>query len=528
MKKISMALAITLIISLLTACGSNTSTETAEDRSDVIIAVPSEPDTLDPCMGWGHGYTPFIQSTLVEYNQDMSIGYDLASDYYLSEDKLTWTFIMREDAYFTDGEQVTASDVAFTFNTAKTSQTSLDLTFMDEAVAVDDFTVEFYLNTPNFTFINTIASVGIVPEHAYSSDYGINPIGSGPFKFVQWNVGEQLILVANEDYYGDVPAMDKVVLVFMDTDSAYAAVKAGVVDLAVTSPTLANKAIDGYTVEAITSLDNRGFTLPMSADNGETTADGYKIGNDVTSDIAIRQALAYGLDREKLAIDALNGYADPAYSENDGMPWNNAETYIETDIEYAKALLADAGWADSDGDGILEKDGVIAEFNCIYPSGDSSRQALALASAEQALELGIKITVEGTSWDDITKRMFSEAVMMAWGSSNPYTTYALFHSSYALRDDYYNPEGYTSDSTDEYLDKALAASSLEESYEYWQLSQWDGETGTAMQGDCPWVWLVNEQHLYFVADGLDIGEQQLHAHGTTWPLLQNLRDWTWN
>lgn len=524
-KKIASILAALMILSLLTACG--TQTADSGERADVIVAVSSEPDTLDPCMGWGHGYTPFIQSTLVEYKQDMSIAYDLATDYTLSEDLLTWTFTIREDAYFTDGEQLTAQDVAFTFTTAKNAQTSLDLTFMDSATATDDFTVEFKLNQPNFTFINTVASVGIVPEHAYTSDYGTNPVGSGPYKFVQWNVGEQLIIVANEDYYGTVPAIEKVVLVFMETDAAFAAVKAGAVDLAVTSPSLANQVVDGYNLTEIATMDNRGFTLPMSFDTGETTEDGYPIGNNVTANLEIRQALAYGIDRDKLTVDALNGYATPAYSENDGMPWNNAEVVIETDLEYAKALLADNGWVDTDGDGIVEKDGVVAQFNCIYPSGDSSRQAVALAAAEQAKEFGIKITVEGTSWDDITKRMFSEAVLMAWGSSNPYTSYSLFHSSYALRDDYYNPEGYTSDATDEYLTKALASATIEESNEFWQLAQYDGETGTSMNTTCPWVWLVNESHLYFVAEGLDIGEQSLHAHGATWPLLQNMREWTW-
>ena len=116
---------------------------------------------------------------------------------------------------------------------------------------------------------------------------------------------------------------------------------------------------------------------------------------------------------------------------------------------------------------------------------------------------------------------------MGWGSSNPYESYCLFHSSGMLRDDYYNPEGYTNPVVDGYLEAAMEARTAEEANRYWQLAQWDGETGTAMQGDCPWVWLVNAQHLYYVRDGLDIGQQQLHAHGASMPLLQNLKQWTW-
>lgn len=541
MKKrmIMLLLSTAMILGLMTGCGgSGKETHTAdlsqteragesEVKDEVIISISSEPDSLDPCMGWGHGTTPLVQSTLVEYKQDMSFRNDLATEYHLSEDGLVWTFKIRDDVKFTDGEALTASDVVFTFNTAKSSQSSLDLTFMDKVEAPDDVAVIFTLKKPTSTFLNTVATVGIVPEHAYDEDYGMHPIGSGPFKFVQWNKQEQLILEANEDYYGTVPAMKKVIIVFQDEDAAFAAVKAGQVDIGLTAATLATNEIEGYKVEAITTVDNRGLTLPVSPAEGKMTESGYPYGNDVTCHIEIRQALAYGIDREMIADAALNGFATPCYSENDGFPWNNPEVKIETDADYAKQLLADAGWADTDGDGIVEMDGLKAEFTCLYPSGDSVRQAIAMAAAEQAKTLGILMNVEGTSWDDISKRMFSEAVCMGWGSSNPYTTYCLFHTDNMLKDDYYNPEGYSNPVVDGYLNGAMEALTVEEANKNWQLSQWDGTTGTAMKGDCPWVWLVNIQHLYYVRDGLNIGEQQLHAHGSSMPLLQNLKDWIW-
>jgi peptide/nickel transport system substrate-binding protein len=281
-------------------------------------------------------------------------------------------------------------------------------------------------------------------------------------------------------------------------------------------------------LQRVTTLDNRGLTLPMEPNTRKTTESGRVYGNDVTCNIAIRHALAYCMDRSKIATDAVNGFGDPAYSENDGMPWNNLAVKIETDVEKAKQILADDGWTDTDGDGIVEKKGLKAEFTCIYPSGDSVRQAVAMAVAAQAKEVGINIVVEGTSWDDISKRMFSDAVLMGWGSSNPYTSYLLYHSANKLRDDYYNPEGFDNETVDKYLDQAMHALLVDEANIYWQKAQWDGTTGTAMQGDCPWVWLVNLQHLYYVREGLDIGNQQLHAHGASWPLLQNLSDWKWN
>ena len=520
MKKL-LCLLLVLLLCVPAACAENAA------KDSVIIAIGTEPETLDPTQGWGHGNAPIVQSTLVRYTADLNFENDLATGYTLSEDGLKWTFTIREDAYFTDGEQLTASDVAFTLETAKAAQGSVDLTYMESAIATDDFTVEITLAKPTSIFLNTLASVGIVPEHAYGPDYGMNPMGSGPYKFVEWRHQEQLLFTANEDYYGGVPAIRNVTVVFMSEDAALAAVQAGLVDVAYSSATLGNTVVSGYHVEALKSADNRGFTLPVLPDEGKTTGSGAPIGNNVTCNLEIRQAIAYAIDRELIAELALNGFARPAYSENDGMPWNNPEVAIETDVEYARQLLSENGWADTDGDGIVEKNGVKAEFNCIYPSGDSVRQLLAMAAAEQAAGIGIKITVEGTSWDDIMQRMFSEAVMMGWGSAIPNETYYLYRSQGALLDDFYNPEGYMSDTTDAYLNAAMEALSVEEANRNWQLAQWDGETGTAMKGACPWVWIVNLDHVTYVRDGLSIGDQPIHGHGHGLPMIQNLHQWHW-
>lgn len=496
-------------------------------KDSVVIAIGSEPETLDPTKGWGHGNSPIVQSTLVKYTSELNFENDLAVDYKLSDDGLTWTFTIRDDAYFTDGEKVTADDVAFTLETAKASNGSFDLTYMESAIAQDETTVVITLSRPTSIFLNTLASVGIVPEHAYNDDYGMNPIGSGPYKFVEWRPQEQIMFTANENYYGEAPDIKNVTVVFMSEDAALAAVKAGQVDVAYSVATLATTQVNGYHVEAIQSADNRGFTLPVLPDEGRTTQSGVPIGNNVTCNLEIRQAIAYAIDREQVADTVLNGFGRPAYSENDGMPWNNPDVKIETDVEYAKKLLLDNGWTDTDGDGIVEKDGLKAEFKCVYPSGDSVRQAVGMAAAEQLLDIGIKVDIEGMSWDEIMKVMFSEAVLMGWGSSSPNETYYLYRSEGALLDDFYNPEGYQNDITDAYLDAAMSALTVEEAYENWKKVQWDGVTGTAMQGECPWVWIVNLDHVTYVRDGLSIGSQPIHGHGHGLPLIQNLNEWSW-
>lgn len=497
------------------------------DTDSVVIAIGSEPETLDPTQGWGHGNYPIVQSTLIRYTSSLEFENDLATGYSVTEDGLEYTFTLRQDAHFTDGTPVTAEDVAFTLETAKNAQSAIDLTYLEKAEAEDTYTVRLTLNRPTSVFLNTLASIGIVPKHAYSSDYGRNPVGSGPYMLVEWKPQEQMIFKANPEYYGEKASIENVTIVFMSEDAALAAVKAGQVDVAYSNSALAGTKVEGYHVESVRSADNRGFTLPVEADTGKVSENGYPIGNNVTCHKEIRQAMAYALDREAIVQSALNGFGRPAYSENDGMPWNNPECEIQTDTDYARQLLEENGWKDSDGDGIVEKDGVKAQFTCLYPSGDLERQAIALAASQQIREIGIQIDVEGKSWDEITRNMFSCAVMMGWGSTSPNETYYLYTSSEAYKEDFYNPEGYADSVTDAYLEKAMESLTPSEANTYWQKVQWDGTTGTSMKGECPWVWIVNLDHVTYVRDGLSIGDQPLHGHGHGLPLIQNLETWKW-
>lgn len=542
-KRIRILAALVCAACLLAGCGGRDSgTEAAKTqgepaaessfavKTEVVIGFSGEGDSFDPCTGFGYTGSP-LYSSLVRVNGDNQLEKDLATEYGVSGDALTWTFRIRDDVTFTNGDPLRASDVVFTFQTAKEKATYLDLTMLASCRAADDVTVEFKLTKPCVTFLYTAAQIGIVPERAYSDRFGLSAdqiIGSGPYKMVQWDKGQQFILEANEDYYGAQPQIKRAVVLVQDEDARLAAAQAGEVDIALTSATLATVEIEGMHVERVTSVDNRGITLPTVPDEGKVTEDGYPIGNNITCDVNVRKALCYGIDRQQVIDEALNGFAEPAYSECDGMPWWNPEDVIETDAEYAAGLLEEAGWLDQDGDGIREKDGARLAFNLMYFAGDSMRQAVAMSVANQAREkLGMEITVEGVGADDTVKRMFSEPMIMGWGSDSPMTSYMLFHSSNAGKTDFYNPEFYTSGKTDEYLDKAMTSLSLEDSIGWWQKAQWDGETGTSMRGEAPWAFYVNMTHLYYMRDDLDIGKQRIHAHGQAWPLIANLAEWSW-
>ena len=532
---LALLLCAAIAVGTLAGCGNNADTLTAQEQAaaqtdTVIVAMgpTSEPEAgFDPAFGWGageHVHEPLIQSTLTVTNTDLTIGYDLATGYSASEDGLTWTVTIRDDAYFTDGEQLTAEDVAFTYNTVKASSSVNDFTMLDYAEAADDTTVVFHMTRPFSIWPYTMAVVGIVPEHAYdSATYGANPIGSGRYMLEQWDRGQQVILTANPDYYGEAPEMQRVVILFMEEDAAFLAAQAGQVDVAYTSATYSNETVEGYSLAAYASVDNRGINLPAVPSG--TDSEGRAAGNDFTADVLVRRAINIGIDRQEMIDNVLNGYGTPAYSICDQLPWYNEAAEVEYAPEAAAALLDEAGWT-MGGDGVRTKDGARAELNLLYSNGDSVRQALAADLANQLGELGIACTIEGVGWDTAYDRALSEPLLWGWGAHTPMELYNIYHTIGDTGSAQYSP--YSNETVDSYMDEALASSDLEQSYELWRKAQWDGTTGVTQDGDIPWVWLVNVSHLYWVRDGLQIAGQKIHPHGHGWSIVNNVDQWSWS
>ncbi|WP_343991705.1 ABC transporter substrate-binding protein [Nocardioides dubius] len=504
---------------LLAACGSDDDGSVGGADRELVLAVGGESaEGYDPTLGWGRYGSPLFQSTLLVRNADLSVGNDLATGYQVSKDGLTWTVDLRTDATFTDGTPVTAEDVVYTFSTAAKSGGLTDVTALKSAEVVDEDTVALHLKQPQSTFINRLISLGIVPEAAHGEGYAAAPIGSGPFKLVHWERGQQLIVERNEDYYGTAPSFDKVTFVFFDSeDAALAAAQAGEVDVVGVPSSLAGSTVQGMSVQAITSVDNRGMSLPTVPAEGKKSPSGAPIGNDVTSDVAVRRAMNIAVDREKLVDGILEGYGTPAYGPADAAPWFAEETVVDdADLDGAKKLLDEAGWKDGDGDGVREKDGVKAEFNLLYPAGDTLRQGLALSLVDMVKPLGITITTAGRSWEEIEKAQHTDAVLFGWGSHDPTELYNLLHSSKAGVE-MYNPGYYANAEVDAELDAAQAARSQDEAIEHWQQAQ--------RTDDVPWVWLVNLEHTYFVSDCLDIGTPFIEPHGHGWPITAGLANW---
>lgn len=517
-------MAVTALV--VAACGTPDAIDAAATGPDqLVLAIGSEPEEgFDPTLGWGEYGSPLFQSTLLRRDTDLALVNDLATDVNVSDDGLVWTVTLRDDVRFHDGQPLTADDVAYTFSTAAASGGVVDLTDLAEARVTDEFTVELQLHRPRSTFVHRLATLGIVPAHAHDGGYGRAPVGSGPFVFERWDAGQQLVATRYGDYHGQAVGFERLVLLFTDADTTLAAARAGDVHLASVPQSLAGDEIAGMTLVRVASVDNRGVMLPYQPDSGATTDGGLPIGNDVTSDLAIRQALNVAVDRVALVEGVLDGFGSPAYGPVDGLPWFEPASIIhDGDLDEAAAILDAAGWIGQP----RSRDGVQARFALLYPGTDPVRQALALAFRDMVAPLGVIVDVDGVGWDVINQRRHTDAVMFGWGSHDPTEMYNLHHSSTAGAGSF-NAGFFIDDQVDTYLDLAMGATSPDEANIWWRAAQLDDDGhGFTAPSLAAWAWLVNLDHTYYADACLDLGELQVEPHGHGWPITAGISSWRW-
>lgn len=531
-RKIAGVLCCLLIVGV-TACKGNEEREEvskADDTNNSLVCYVGHgfwEGSLDPMKGaFSYGWS-FINNALLKVQPEGSYVGDLAESWSISEDALVYTFVLKEGIRFQDGSEFTAEDVVFTYETVKKNQgenEKVDLSKMVSVEAEDSRTVRITLSEPYSPFLDMTAQLGIVPSDGYDSVvFDEMPIGTGAWEMVQYDAGQQLIVKANEDYFDGAPNISRVTFVDMDNEAAFSNAQSGQLDIIMVQPNYAGETIEGMHMEKLATMDVRNVSLPCRALQQMTAPDGtsVKAGNDVTSDLEVREALNIGIDREQIIENAFNGVGVPAYGFTDNLEWGNAPEMKDGQIEKAKKILEEAGWTDEDGDGIREKDGLRCAFEVYTPSDEQDRYRLAAALAVEAEKLGIKITVKQTTWDEITAASYQAGVVWGFGQFNPIVLHQLFASETFLTAQYANTPGYENAETDALIQEALDAPGHDEAVEKWKKVQ------EVYAGEVPYLYLVNIEHCYFISDRVDISKetQVPHPHGHGIPIICNMKDW---
>ncbi|MEX0416743.1 ABC transporter substrate-binding protein [Bacillus sp. C30] len=400
-----------------------------------------------------------IFSGLTKPGKDLAPAPNLATKWEVSDDGLVWTFKLREGVKWHDGKPFSAEDVSFTFNDVVLNKSlgsngASNYKSLDHVEVKDDLTVEFHLKTP---WAALPAYLGfnseILPKHVLegrdpfdlTSFNKEKPIGTGPFKIGKYISGQSIELVPNTDFFEGAPKLDKVVYKILADPNTHIA------------QALSNE-LDVFVLEDKNSLDRikqaKNLTV-MPSDTTKYFWISLNQKNELFQDVKVRQAFMHAIDRKAIIDTVLKGYgkiADAAISPNLKNYYTDEVTKYDYDPKKAKELLEKAGWKDSDGDGILDKDGKPFKFTFeVAVQGDL--EPIAQMVQQYLKDIGLDVKLSTMEWNamiekHIIKRDY-EMILNWWAYPNDPDVFAQYHSTNAGKGN--NIPGYQDPRLDELL-----------------------------------------------------------------------------
>jgi peptide/nickel transport system substrate-binding protein len=418
-----------------------------QEGGEWIVGISELPDTLDP-----HKTGAAITSTILRNCGDTLIAKDfdgnyvpaLATEWSVSEDGLTWTFKLRDDVTFHDGTKLDAEAVKANFDRILDPATASvtaggNVGPMVSTAASDPTTFEFVLEEPFAPLLDNLtgATLAIVSPTAVESmgeDFGRTPVLSGPYIVEEYRSGDRVILRRNPDYrwapeflHQDGPAyIESIVFQSIIEDaSRMAAFEAGEIQQT-TLP-----AID---IERIVSSDQSWIVSFLRL--GLVFLE-FNIQKPPFDDVNVRRAINHAVNKEDVLGAAVENYGQVAHgflSPSMFGYWEGITEYAPAyDVEQAKSLLADAGWEDTDGDGILEKEGAKFEFVALNLPTDSWNRAAQVVQS-QLSEVGISMEIQQLEFATLLEEAKAgnhQAEFMGYTYTDPDIAYLWFHSSNA-------------------------------------------------------------------------------------------------
>lgn len=369
----------------------------------------SEPDTMNPLTTYSTEAQEIIQlmyDKLLDYDLAFKTTPSLAKEFSYSADGLSITFKLRENVTWHDGKPFTADDVVFTYNLIKENslgQYAQWLVDLKSAEAPDASTVVLTFEKPQA--FNPGLVIPILPKHIWSgmtakeieSFPNDAPVGTGPFKFVEWKKGSELSISRNPDFWGKKPAASKIIYVLFGNEDVMAqALKSGDIDIITeVPPTIWDGLKDTANVKAASMSS---FSFHHIGIN--VSEDPKSLGNPLLKDKVIRQALGYALNREQLVQVALAGHGKPGdtivpLGITDWHLSIPADQAINNNPDKAKEILDAAGFKDTNGDGVREsKDGKPLQFRLIAIETTSVDVRAAQLFRDAAEKVGIKLDLQ--------------------------------------------------------------------------------------------------------------------------------------
>jgi len=480
------------------ACTSEVGSGTGDDGAARKTARPVYGDTLiEALLGDIQGLIPnitsdsashtigdLIYSGLVKRDGSLRLVGDLAESWTVSRDCRNMTFQLKKNVKSHDGRPFTADDVVFTYQAMVNPKTPTaykeDFKAVESIEAVDAHTVRVRYARPYAKALQSW-STNMLPRHlleSYVAEGRLreapqnreSPVGTGPYRFKEWRTGEKVVLTANRDYYDTGPYLSRLVYRIIPSQATiFLELKAKAIDSSSTLTALQYKRQTDY--PGFRRAYQK-FRYPSSA----YTYFGFNLKDPRFADKRVRQAFAYAISKQELIEGVRLGLGREATGPYKPGTWvynPNVKRYPH-DLERARQLLAEAGWREKNGDGLLVKDGKPFTFTLMTNQGNDERKKIAELIQASLRELGVGVDIRILEWasfikEYVKKRRF-EAIVLGWGIGLDPDQYEIWHSSKTGPDDL-NHISYANPEVDEMLERGRSSCFEDERKKYYDRLQ---------------------------------------------------------
>ena len=403
-----------------------------------------EPNTLLPVLASdsaSSSINAMVYSSMIRYDKDFNWEGELAESWEVSADGLTMTFHLRRDVTWHDGTPFTSADVDFTYRMYVDPETPTayaeSYRQVARATTPDPYTFVVTYEKPYAPALGSWGSLLIHPKHLLEDFKGTElsnsplvraPIGTGPYIFKDWVAGEKLVLEVNENYFEGRAYLKRIVYrIIPDQSTQFLELLSGGLDFMSLNP------LQYETQTNMPAFKDR-YNKYRYLAFGYTYL-GYNLKRPLFQDRRVRQALSYAINKQEVVDGVLLGLGQVATGpyKTDTWVYNEKVQKYSYDPDKARQLLSEAGWVDSDGDGIVDKDGKPFAFSIVTNQGNDLRIKTGEIIQRRFKEIGVDVKLRVIEWAAFLKEFIDpgnfDATILGWTGGPEPDQYNIWHSS---------------------------------------------------------------------------------------------------
>lgn len=430
----------------------------------------------------------YIYDPLIDFDQNLNPIAGTAARWEILDGGKTYVLHIDPRAVFSDGTPVTAADVVFTLSTILDQQSMQFASWFDgldreQTRAVDEKTARIVFREARVTQLFAF-NIGVLPQHIYGKgNFKKNRavIGNGPYVLARRQTGRSILVERNAKYWREAPLIDSVLFrVIGDDNVAWSALQRGDIHVTRVNNDTWFRVKDEPAVTAKIAFHD---VYPLAYN-----AVPWNLKDPLFQDVRVRRALAMSYDRQAIIDQLYHGHARAISGPFTPDSWANnpAVNPIERNAEAAKGLLASAGWRDTNGDGILDRDGKPFSFNMLISAGSKPSADQSQIYQDALRRIGVEMsitTLDGAAYFDRILQGNYQAALMSWSIDPDPDPYSLFHSSQKPPDGL-NIVGYQNAEVDHLLERGRTEFDRGRRVEiYHQLHE-------ILSADQPYLWMM--------------------------------------